>query len=305
MRLRGRDGESHLVGGGFVETLAFGCDAPSTEPDERGLVTAALPDAPFTLAEAIGASSAFSAAERDVSQYPHVRYWPVTSRTGRGRVDRASHRRRGYRELRASPVVAATDHDRSWCSSTPSGRSISTTTQAGGQTTPNGPGSSTLFWPRSLARRARRGAHNGVFPAGDFAELVAELQGEKRAGRPLVSVRTHTVTPNEWWGIAGGWEVNVCWVYNDQVGAWEQQLPLELRAALAAGRADSAGGPVARFPHYLTRGTEPGGADRVDAGSGRSAGRALVLERDQRTRERLDRLSARRARFFGLYSAAE
>ena len=258
LTLRSTAGEVHEVGGGFVETPAFGCQAPSTPPDDRGLVSARLPIRPLTLADAIGASSALRTVDRDLSQYPYLTYWPVTGRVGAatstevltdgGDVDQFGIIPLLRRRVTAVVVFINTlwplalDYDpTAW---PPTGDVSQPVVEPFLGSLFGGPG--------------RQSPHSRVFPEQDFAQVVSALQTEKRAGRPLVAILTHTVQANAWWGIAGGWDVRVCWVYHDRVGMWEERLAPDVRATVSAGRSPAAEGPVARFPHYLTRGQNPG-----------------------------------------------
>ena len=68
-----------------------------------------------------------------------------------------------------------------------------------------------------------------------------------------------------WWGVEGGWEAQICWVYNDRVPEWEAQLSPELCAMVEEGHGPSPKGPVARFPHYLTRGQNAGSLIRLSS----------------------------------------
>ena len=65
------------VGGGFVEPFAFGGGPPRS--DESGaIVELGQPGRIFTLTDMVGASSAFTAPDRDPRSYPHADYWPVS-----------------------------------------------------------------------------------------------------------------------------------------------------------------------------------------------------------------------------------
>ena len=67
---------------------------------------------------------------------------------------------------------------------------------------------------------------------------------------------------NAWWGIEGGWELSVCWVYNDRVPAWEAGLPDEVRRMLP-GAGETPDASLARFPHYRTIGENAGALTRL------------------------------------------
>ncbi len=258
LTLRSGNGEPHRVGGGFVETLGFGCGAPSTPLDDHGLVSAPLPSRPLTLADAIGASSAFRAAERDLSHYPHMSCWPVTGGvdevtsmevlTDGGDVENYGIIPLLRRRVTAIVVFINTlwpldlDYDpATW----------PVTDDAHGRVIDP-------FLAPLFGGPDQRFPHNRVFAEHEFSDVVSTLQTEKRAGRPLVAMTTHTVHANDWWGVVGGWDVRVCWVYNDRVSTWEDQLDPELRGVINAGHQPVPEGPVAHFPHFLTRGQNPG-----------------------------------------------
>lgn len=115
----------------------------------------------------------------------------------------------------------------------------------------------TLFGVATPGFGSTRG-HNTVFSFADYRKLVAALQDCKRKGRPLVVHQTLDVHANAWWGIAGGWQVEIVWVYLDRVRAWEDSLPHDTREAIEAGnRTIAAKGPLEHFPNYKTIGENP------------------------------------------------
>ena len=250
----------HIVGGGFVEPFAFGSDRAQSTPDADGLVTLTLPPEPFTLADAIGASSAFSTAERDLRMYPHARYWPPG---GAGRpacsevfTDGGDIENYGLISLLRRQVKAVVvfinsmwpvslDHDpsngpRDLDDSPPVRREVD-------------PFLAPLFGAPSA-----QFPHNRVFPEADYAMVVRGLQAAKRRGETVMTISHHLVQSNPWWGIEGGSEVSVCWCYNEQVDYWERRLPDGLRRLVHEGRAPQPVGPFAHFPHYRTRAQNPG-----------------------------------------------
>ena len=70
------------LGGTFVEPLGFGCAAPRAAVDADGRVAVLPPPRPFTLADMIGASSAFNTSDRDARAYPHTSYWTLVAADG-------------------------------------------------------------------------------------------------------------------------------------------------------------------------------------------------------------------------------
>ena len=211
---------------------------------------------PFTLADMIGASSALYTPERDVSGYPHARYRTVPTPdsgpdtvndlfTDGGDVD--THALLGMLRRRVPRVVIFLnsiwpldpDYDhRDW----PEVGQID-------------PALALLFGQPST-----QWSKNQVFPRTAFRSIVESWQRAQRSGRPLVATTQIPVQANPWWGIAGGWDVSVCWIYNGRAADWESLLPASVRRLLAA---DDTKSLVARFPHYLTIGQNPGALTRL------------------------------------------
>jgi hypothetical protein len=204
----------------------------------------------------IGASSALYTPDRAASGYPHARYRtvppPATGPhtvndlfTDGGDVD--THALLGMLRRRIPAIVIFLntiwpldpDYDHGvW--------------PEAGQLDP---GLAPLFGQPSV-----QWSNNHVFPRAAFREVVDAWQQDQRQGRPLVASTRVPVLSNPWWGIAGGWEVSVCWVYNDRAADWESVLPPKTRTLFAAEEADSL---IARFPHYRTIGQNPGALTRL------------------------------------------
>ena len=55
----------------------------------------------------------------------------------------------------------------------------------------------------------------------------------------------------------------MCWIYNDHVDRWTDRLQSPVRQIVRDGQLPTAGGVVARFPHYLTQGQNPGALIRL------------------------------------------
>ena len=247
------------VGGTFVEPLGFGCGAPQTEVDADGRVAVRPPPRPFTLGDMIGASSAFSTTDRDVRGYPHAPCWTLSAADGGpcavndlftdgGDVDNLALLGMLRRQIPAVVVFInsvwplALDHDaRQW--------------PEAGQIDP--------ALPPLFGQPSRRWPRNRVFATPAYRDLVSAWQTAKRAGRPLVASTRLRVEPNAWWGIEGGWNVDVCWVYNDRVPSWEAALPDEVRRVLPSGAGATPDAALARFPHYRTVGENAGALTRL------------------------------------------
>jgi len=256
--LRDAQAGARTVGGTFVEPLGFGCGAPLEAVDADGRVAVPPLPRPFTLADMIGASSAFNSSDRDVRAYPHTLYWTLVAADGDprgvndlftdgGDVDTLALLGMLRRRIPALVVFInsvwplALDHDpRHW----PDGGQID-------------PAVAPLF-----GQPSPRWPHNRVFPRSAYRDVVSAWQAAKRAGRPLVATTRLRVEANAWWGIEGGWELSVCWVYNDRVPAWEAGLPDEVRRVLP-GAGETPDAALARFPHYRTIGENAGALTRL------------------------------------------
>ena len=260
-QLRSGD-RSVYVGGGVIESVAFGSGPPLGPVGSDGVV-AVEQTVPFTLADVIGASSAFSTSARDLRLYPHVECWPIPPTAGPSHAHMFTDGgdlenfgiipllRRGIRSIvvfinTVWPLSLALDADRGWpVDPAPESRVLD-------------PFLAPLFGAPS-----GRFPHNQVFPETDFPILLRALQEAKRAGRAVLATMNHTVQNNVWWGLSGGGDVRVCWVYNERVLEWEALLPADTRRALQRGSADPPSGPLAHFPHYRTRGQNRGAIIRL------------------------------------------
>ena len=257
----------HTVGGGFVEPFAFGSPAPSNQADASEFVKLTLPPTPFTLAHAIGASSAFRMADRNLDMYPHDHYWPLS---GKGRVatpdvftDGGDVENYGLLSLLRRGVTAIVVFiNTMWPVSLEYRPSQWPTDLNASQPTRR---SIDPFFAPLFGAPSTRFPHNQVFPETDYATVVSGLQQAKRLGGPVITTTKHILESNAWWGIDGGAEVEVCWCYNERVEQWACRLPPLVRNLLRAGQADRPDGPFARFPHYLTRDQNPGALTQLTA----------------------------------------
>ncbi len=102
-------------------------------------------------------------------------------------------------------------------------------------------------------------SNNRVFARADFARVVRALQAARRAGRPVLTLQRHMVQSNGWWGVRGGFEVEICWVYLERAAQWETRFrDPGIRRDLDHSARMLGAGPLARFPHYSTIGAESG-----------------------------------------------
>jgi hypothetical protein len=245
-----------LLGGGFIEPFAWGCDAPAAPapaPTTSGTVSVGAPDVVFEVANASGtSSSAFAAILEKIKLLdkllPEQNYWPPVS-TGTqppaqlfdfgdgGNLENYGLLPLIMRGVKKVLLFINTE--------TPLSLTYDPTT---GKATTNDLDSSltTLF---GIPVKGGGTNYNHVFPATDFAPLVQAMQALKQNGQPMVVSATHSILPNPNWGIPGGGSIEVLYFYLDQVQSWTSQIKDGLvRDELKLGDL----GEFAHFPNYKT-----------------------------------------------------
>jgi len=255
----GPAGASSFVGGGYLESFAFGCSAPLEVLDHEGFAMVQLPERRFTLADVVGMTSART-DESDPQYYPSAATWSF-SPTGVGPACRVLLTDGGDLENYGVMPLMRRRVERIAVfinSETPLSLSYDPSRWPITYEREIDP-----FLPLLFGQRTARFHNNQVFRQSDYGPLVAELQAAKRAGRPLVATTTLEVQANEQWGVDGGWRVTMCWVYNDRVCGWEARLTPELRRLIEQGHTADGGGPFVRFPNYRTRDQNPGALIRL------------------------------------------
>ena len=85
---------------------------------------------------------------------------------------------------------------------------------------------------------------NAVFDESKYDDLVNGLRLAHEAEQTVMFQDTYGVKANSHYGIEGGWEVEVLWVYNERVKEWEKELPVEVKNRI--------GNELSNFPHYKT-----------------------------------------------------
>lgn len=248
------------VGGGYLEPFAYGSQAPAASPSDEGFVQVEKRRAPFSLAEAAGTSSAAYAVKLDpfgAALSPRMQYWPVTGTGGEpthhesfgdgGSLENFGLIALLRRKVKNIVVFVNTDVKLSLEYSPSNGRLPSKS-----EMTDRLP---QLFGVpiRTMFSQANPYPHNQVFLSDEFAGVVRKLQDAKCRGRGVVATSRHVVQSNDWWGVAGNWTVNICWVYLDRAPEWEKQLPEHIRHEIEEGnRPFFPHGPFKHFPNYDT-----------------------------------------------------
>jgi hypothetical protein len=92
--------------------------------------------------------------------------------------------------------------------------------------------------------------HNQVFRKDRLLDVIRALVAMRDDGKPAVCRFNCEVLPNTWWGISGGFEVDVLLIYLDSASNFEAALPDDTKAELAK----KSDGDFANFPIYSTVG---------------------------------------------------
>lgn len=251
-----------LIGGGFVETFAFGGDAPERGQSGGTDVEMWAPLQPMCLSRAIGLSSAGPGAH--VAQYmgeldltdliPRVDYWPITSKkfpahqsmtthgaTDGGSIDNAAiipMLQRGANKLLSllNTAVPLPAENPDFCQKKPIKddfyKALDPTLSALFGYHPDVTG---FFY-----------AHAKVFKREQLAGVVCEMMERKHQGKTNY-VRTQLdVVSNLFWGVVGGHTVDIAFVYLEQTDEFEKLLPAETQELIRAP------GDFKNFPQYDT-----------------------------------------------------
>lgn len=253
---------SARLGGGFLESFALGAPALVTT-GEGSLVTVEAPARPYTLADAVGTSSAaFAGVTSSLSGPDHglgsltpmLPQWSLEAEStpedvalGDGGVLEnygllTLLRRRVERVVVFVNTSTALDIDWDPAATVPDSDQIDSYLPA-------------LFGFRSESLGTAV-QNNQVFSGTDWVAVVRGLQAARRAGAPVVHRSRHQVLENLVWGIDGGYEVEVLWCYLERVPQWEDRLPEEIADAVDRGHRLFFKGEFARFPHYKTAGQD-------------------------------------------------
>ena len=101
---------------------------------------------------------------------------------------------------------------------------------------------------------------NKVFRTIHYPHVVRELQKAQATGNGAVATVKLTTVDNDWWGVKGGQEVQVTFVYLSKATEFEDALPDEVKEVVATGTNDPTDliqdGPFKYFPHYSTGAAE-------------------------------------------------
>jgi hypothetical protein len=250
-------GGSPSIGGGFMDSFAMAGSWLKDLPGNR--ISVAAPARNYTLADIVGSSSAAFAQELE-ERYtelsglvPSYAYFPIAEREGVPAkpfrfADGGSLENLGLNVMLARGVarllvgintdegIRQVGNDIVVSSDLPPLFGLQPWVEGKGYvpySSDSGTGAVRLF------------RHNQVFPTSSFSALQQALWDKRSKGLPVVVRQRLPVLCNPWYGIPGDTEVDLLWMYNDQVESFWSQLSLEVQLAI-----DVAG--ELQFPLYNT-----------------------------------------------------
>lgn len=254
-----------VIGGGLVETFAFGGQEPSDGQSGGADVRLEAPPAPFSLARAVGISSAafgaaasragFAGVAAGAKLDPQVNLWPVTSTRHPGPLPAITYQLGDGSNLDNMGLIAALQRGATRMFSLvnadvafkPDARFCASS----GWPSPDGSVTKQLldkFGYADAGGSMGFFGHNQVFAQQDLFPLLCDFTKLNREGRPLIAKRSLVVQKNDWWGLRGGTEVEVAFALLSPSTAFEAALPPETQSEILRGDA----GEFARFPNYRT-----------------------------------------------------
>eukprot|EP00439_Symbiodinium_sp_Y106_P077717 s1818_g16.t1 len=259
------------VGGGLVESFAFGGQAPDTMPEHAAIASVGRPERPLSLADAVGISSYAPASalandlftQRNFSMKKE--YWPVIGGVmlsplhnmarvipareyqfgDGGSIDNSGLLPLLQRNAR-NVIYIATSY-----------RALSTTYDFETVTQEDFDPDAALVVDQLFSlfgygmddqTQGFFNSHNQVFQKAALLPIVQKIAGLKKQGKPAVIRETLEVLPNKYWGIKGGYNMTLVLIYLETVQDFQDQLPAETRQEIARGSE----GAFANFPIYHT-----------------------------------------------------
>ncbi|HYI08467.1 MAG TPA: hypothetical protein VEK57_05325 [Thermoanaerobaculia bacterium] len=225
-----------VVGGGFIQSFAWGCDAPETPAAASGgSVTVGAPASVFSLVDASGASSSAYAAILEKIKFldgllPEQNYWPPMATAPQtpaqlfdfgdgGNLENYGIIPLLMRGVKKVVVFINTE--------TPMNVNYDPTQKTDendlDEELPALFGIPVYSHDFSSTKKLAPD-YNQVFPTADYAAVIQALQALKKQGQPMVFHKTHVLQKNTYWGLAAGGIVDVMYVYLDEVQTWRAQL---------------------------------------------------------------------------------
>ena len=228
---------SRHIGGGYVEPFGFDSNEPDELPDSSGYVKVRVGSERhrFSLSDVMGTTGAAPAEFTDrwmlgLMGFPEFRYWSPSEPTRSAREydfgDGGHLENLGLLALvkRNVEKIIVFINTRDELTNTSINDSIPTFFQ----------GCAPKGW-----------SINEVFPKAEYETLRSALLAKKHAEKTVMHRMKHTVKSNSHYGIEGGRQIEILWVYNERVTEWERKLPQATRDEIAHGS-------LSNFPHYRT-----------------------------------------------------
>jgi hypothetical protein len=227
------------LGGGYIEPLGFDSDEPNDPPDNDQVVNVRLGASRhlYTLSDVAGTSGAAPAEVLakfglDWVGFPEFRHWSVPD-TEKTRAKEYTFGDGGILENLGIMPLLMRKVERIVVFINTKSR-----LKGGGEDEINDS-------IRPLFGQTPLFSLNHVFPEDMYADLVENLLVKKEAGQTVMHKARYPVREAPHYGIEGGWEVDVLWVYNERVKEWEDRLPANIRKKIGTGS-------LGTFPHYRT-----------------------------------------------------
>jgi len=258
------------VGGGLESSYTAGGLGPVNKTDQRGGngVLMSMPEKPITLAQAVGvSSSAFAYLATNIplvdNVVPRMLHWPVTSdKLPKPQAARKFKTADGgiLENLGLLPMLQRKVPKVALFVWTGPGFGIPDTDSydfcnnfepAGFDFT--GKVSEDIAGKFGFFKHSSKWdyEHNRVFEEKDLGTLMCELQKKKAAKQPAVAQLTLAVQRNAWWGIEGGWDVELLVLYTDVVEDFQEALPSDTKKTLKDNRDE---GELHGYPFLQTMG---------------------------------------------------
>lgn len=227
----GKNGDD--IGGSFMESFAFDSKLVALSNDKA---TVRLGSKEFTLSDMMGTSSSAPAETLDKFNmdwlgFPEFRYWDKNHQGKNQKSDSRTHEYNfgdgGFMEnMGVMPLLARKV------------KKILVCVNVGDTITKK-----SINWSLPALFGFGVTQINTVFEKNKFVELVEELLNNKANGESLIHRDKYQILENPHYGVEGGWETEITWIYNENVPKWKDKLRPEVLERFE-GRA------LRNFPHY-------------------------------------------------------
>lgn len=225
---KGKTPADLIMGGGFIESFAHGAKEPSEQSRSGEVTLEKVNGRSLSLSSAVAISSA--------PLFRPKRYsWPVTPEgktqkavefdyadggicENSGLLPLLARRARKVVQVVASDKGLATSID--WCKD----RSEEEWQEIHGTCADSACLVSSFFGYKARAFLNNK-VRNLVFPRERAQPFFCRLQTLKRSGKPAVFTETFPVLENQWYGIEGGYDVEVLFVILEKSSEFEEKLP--------------------------------------------------------------------------------